>query len=199
MGVAKMEIRKNEKLKKYEIELIKLKDYYSIEYNALTTYFWPIIAQNKKSLKNQIYYTGMMICLLVFITGIILLGGVKNEYLLWGSIAACVILITVGAIITRITLVKKKKIADEWAEGNQKVQTIQEEISEITAKAVGEIPYVICYSENYDDLMSGKLNEKSNEWQVLLEQEKQKMLEYTAGSLAYEDAMGYYNHWADNF
>ena len=81
-----MEIRKNEKLKKHEIELIKLKDYYSIEYNALTTYFWPIIAQNKKSLKNQIYYTGMMICLLVFITGIILLGGVKNEYLLWGSI-----------------------------------------------------------------------------------------------------------------
>lgn len=194
-----MEIRKNEKLREYEVEMLQLKDHYSREYHTITSYYWPIIAQNKKSLKNQIYYTGAMICMLVFFVVIILLGGLKNEYLLWGSIVFSLVLIGVGVIVTTKTLKKKKIITEEWDKNNKKVQEIQEKIHMVAIKATEEIPYVIFYSEHYEDIISKKLQENSEEWKNLIEQEKQKMLDYTAGSMAYNDVIGYYNHWSDNF
>ena len=107
-----MEIRKNEKLREYQVEMLQLKDYYSREYHTITSYYWPIIAQNKKSLKNRIYYTGAMICMLIFFVVVILLGGFKNEYLLWGSLAFSITLIGIGVIITIKALKNKKKIAE---------------------------------------------------------------------------------------
>jgi len=88
---------------------------------------------------------------------------------------------------------------EEWEKNNKKIQEIQEKIQETTIKAVIEIPYVIFYSEHYEEIVMGKLKENSGEWHKLIEQEKQKMLENTAGSMAYDDVIGYYNHWADNF
>jgi len=199
IGVIDMEIRKNEKLREYQVEMLQLKDYYSREYHTITSYYWPIIAQNKKSLKNRIYYTGAMICMLIFFVVVILLGGFKNEYLLWGSLAFSITLIGIGVIVTIKTLKNKKKIAEEWEKNNKKVQEIQENIQTIAMKAAEEIPYVIFYSEYYQDIISKKLLENSQEWKDLIEQEKQKMLDYTSGSMAYDDVIGYYNHWADNF
>jgi hypothetical protein len=199
IGVKAMEIKKNEKLREYGIEMSQLKDHYSKEYHTITSYFWPMIAQNKKRLKDQIYYTGAMICLLVFIVVVILLGGLKNEYLLWGSLIFCFILIGIGVVITTRTIKKQKMTMEEWEKNNKKIQEIQEKIQETTIKAVIEIPYVIFYSEHYEEIVMGKLKENSGEWHKLIEQEKQKMLENTAGSMAYDDVIGYYNHWADNF
>ncbi len=193
-----MEIRENKKLREYESDMLQLKDYYSREYNTITSYFWPIIAQNKKKIKDQIYYTGAMICLLIFIVVVILLGGIKNEYLLWGSIVFSLILIGIGVIVTTRTLKRKKMVLEEWEKNNKKVQEIQEKIQEITMKVAEEIPYVIFYSEHYEDILASKIKKNSKEWNELIEQEKQKMLEYTAESLAYDDVIGYYNYWADN-
>ena len=89
-------------------------------------------------------------------------------------------------------------VLEEWEKNNKKVQEIQEKIQEITMKVAEEIPYVIFYSEHYEDILASKIKKNSKEWNELIEQEKQKMLEYTAESLAYDDVIGYYNYWADN-
>ena len=192
-----MEIRKNEKLREYQVEMLQLKDYYSREYHTITSYYWPIIAQNKKSLK-----TGFIIPVDDMYAHFLLLSfsleGLKMN-IFYGKPCFSITLIGIGVIVTIKALKNKKKIAEEWEKNNKKVQEIQENIQAIAMKAAEEIPYVIFYSEYYQDIISKKLLENSQEWKDLIEQEKQKMLDYTSGSMAYDDVIGYYNHWADNF
>ncbi|MDD3170703.1 MAG: hypothetical protein PHO86_00045 [Bacilli bacterium] len=194
-----MEIRKNEKLREYVVEMSQLKELYSSEYNTVTSYFWPIVAKNKKALKDRIYYTGAMTCLLIFIIVVILLGGLKNEYLIWGSIIISLLLIGIGVFLSIKSAKEKKQIYEEWEKNNKKIYDIQDRIHQVTIDAAIEIPYVICYSKNYDDIIKGKLVVGSEEWNNLLEATKQEMLDDTAGSTAYEDVIGYYNTWSDNF
>ena len=194
-----MDILKNEMLKKYIAQMSLLKDDYSKESNTVNSYFWPLIAQNNRQLKNQLYYTGSMGCLLVLVVVIILLGGIKNEYLLWGSIAICVALIMAGVIVTSKTFKKKKIINIEWENNNKKVLKIKEEIQNVTKKAMDEVCYIICYNENIDKIKNNELDEKSLVWQNLLQNVKEKMNNYTQNSDAYEDVIGYYDYWANEF
>lgn len=190
-----MKIKRNERYKEQLIELQALKDKYSSDYKAVSEAYWPVYDQLKKRVKDRTFLIGVCICILVVLTFTVIFGGIKNEYLLGGSYVISGGLLAL-AIIRFIKLNKiVKEFNQEFQARNKEIENLQEQIRTLYDDMVEEMMMIICYNTyHYDD------DEVDiNEWDENYSKLREKVLEETANSLAYEDVVSVYNRWVEDF
>lgn len=190
-----MDIKRIEKYKKQVIELQELKDRYAYDYKSVSELYWPRYDQIKKKLKDRSYMIGLCICLLAVISFSTIFGGLKNEYLIGGCFGITGILLTLAIIY----FLKMRKIAKafhaEWKVEEKKLEDIQNNIRTLHDDMVEEILRIICFNKyHYND------NEVDiNEWDKNYSLVREEVMKETSDSLAYEDVLGYFTSWVENF
>ena len=138
---------------------------------------------------------GLCICLLAVISFSTIFGGLKNEYLIGGCFGITGILLTLAIIY----FLKMRKIAKafhaEWKVEEKKLEDIQNNIRTLHDDMVEEILRIICFNKyHYND------NEVDiNEWDKNYSLVREEVMKETSDSLAYEDVLGYFTLWVENF
>ncbi len=192
--VIKVKIKANQKYKEQCVKLNDLKDKYSQEYKAVSEVYWPKYDQNKKKIKDNRYIIGVFICMLVVETMLVIFEALRNEYLI-GAVYAITIGLLVYGIIKYILLMKKVKVFSiEWEKKNKGLKDMQDSIKSLSDEMVEEMIMIMCLNDNhYEEI---KNDEK---WKEDYQNTKDKVLEETANSLAYDDVVLVFNNWVDRF
>ena len=149
-----MEFKRNEKYIEQRARMTVLKDEYALKYQAVSEVYWPRYDRYKKVMKDRIYLITCASILVVLVTVWVILGGIRNEYLIGGAY-----LISLGLLAWAIiAFIRKKKEREfflkEWEKENNEVKAISDEIKELGDSMVEEMIMIMCYNDyHYDGVM----------------------------------------------
>lgn len=185
-----MEFKRNEKYIEQRARMTVLKDEYALKYQAVSEVYWPRYDRYKKVMKDRIYLITCASVLVVLVTVWVILGGIRNEYLIGGAY-----LISLGLLAWAIiAFIRKKKEREfflkEWEKENNEVKAISDEIKELGDSMVEEMIMIMCYNDyHYDGVMDN--------WEENYEHVRSDVLKATGESLAYGDVLEYFNEWVE--
>lgn len=150
----------HEQIKELNKEIYLLKDDWSKELDTVNYYYWPIIAKDKRNVKNHVWYFSLACCLLFAIIFWLVFEDIQNEYWIGGSlgIGAVVLFFTTFRMIKTLKTTKKDK--EEWQKNLVNANKMQEEIAskcdEATKLMLASLPEtdeVKALGSSYDDIL----------------------------------------------
>ena len=186
-----MEFKRNEKYVEQRARMTVLKDEYALKYQAVSEVYWPRYDRYKKAMKDRVYLIVCASILVVLVTVWVILGGIRNEYLIGASY-----LVSGGLLAWAIIACTKKNkerlfFMKEWEKENAEVKAISDEIKELGDSMVEEMLMIICYNDyHYDGNMKN--------WEDDYQKVHDEVLRATGESLAYSDVLEYFNNWVES-
>ena len=186
-----MDFKRNEKYVEQRARMTVLKDEYALKYQAVSEVYWPRYDRYKKAMKDRVYLIVCASILVVLVTVWVILGGIRNEYLIGASY-----LVSGGLLAWAIiACVKKNKerlfFMKEWEKENAEVKAISDEIKELGDSMVEEMLMIICYNDYHYD---GNMDNWEDDYQKVHDE----VLRATGESLAYSDVLEYFNDWVES-
>ncbi|MCK9536155.1 MAG: hypothetical protein M0R05_00980 [Bacilli bacterium] len=199
-----MQIRNNEKLLEYLIKKEKSYEVYSERLNELNTIFDPIKADLEKRKKDQIYFLGCVISVIVLFTFVIvLIPDVFSGKIIYTSYGLFASAFGYALFITAKTLKRIKKNNQKWLSEYQNIHKCRVEGNEYLNLASEEVFKVICENNNFDLIENKKKEllpmEFDKYWQELLKQEKKQIYKKIGESVTAEEIIEYYKKWGKEF